>query len=190
VLSVAGRRRATDQGERGQSLVEFALVLPVFFLIVFAIIQFGMIMGAQDGLANSVREATRYAATVPVSNTGDAGTCSANGTAGKQTYDRLLLVLAQKVPAFNAANLVACGAPAPASTVTYCVRQNPDATYSIWVQVTAVYRHQLFIPVIAAIVDRMDGTADNRLRATASEQMRVETFTLTSTVPGGFATCA
>lgn len=183
------RVSAAARGKRGQSLVEFALVLPVFFLIVFGVIQFGMIMGAQDGLANSVREAARYSATVPVANTGDSGTCSTSGTAAKQTYDRLLTVLAQKVPAFALGNLVACGASAPASTVTYCVRQNPDSTYSIWVQVKAVYRHQLFIPVIAAIVDRIDGTADDRLRAIASEQMRVETYTLTSTAPGGFPPC-
>ena len=171
--------------------MEFALVIPVFFLIVFAIIQFGMIMGAQDGLSNAVREATRYASTVPVSNTSDAGSCgSAVGVAGRDTYDRLVTMLQQKVPGYASSNLVKCGDPAPASRVSYCVRQNPDSTYSIWVQVVAVYKHQLFIPVISAIVDRLDGLPDNRLRATATEQMRVETFNLTSTIPGGFSTCA
>lgn len=175
----------------GQALVEFALVLPIFFLTIFAIIQFSMVLGAQDGLSNSVREATRYAATVPVSNTSDAGACYPTpGTgAARSTFDRLTLVLSQKVPGYVPANLVPCGAASTDSKVTYCVRSNPDATYSIWVQVTAVYRHQLFIPIISTIVDQLDGTSDNRLRATATEQMRVETYSLTSTVPGGFSTC-
>jgi Flp pilus assembly protein TadG len=175
---------------RGQALVEFALVVPVFFLIVFAVIQFGMIMGAQDGLDNAVREATRYASTVPVSNSGDAGSCSTSGTAAKLTYDRLLTTLQQKVPAFSATNLVPCGVAATDSKVTYCVRANPDSTWSIWVQVTAAYKHPLFVPIVSAIVDRLDGTPDNHLRATATEQMRVETYSLTSTIPGGFSTCA
>ena len=183
------KRRAGGSERRGQGLVEFALVLPVFFLIVFGIIQFGMIMGAQDGLASAVREATRYASTVPVSNTTDAGTCSTGGTPAKLAYDRLVAMLQQKVPGFASANLVTCSDPGPHSQVTYCTRQNADSTYSIWVQVTAIYKHQLFIPVISAIVDRLDGTVDNRLRASATEQMRVETFTLTSTAPGGFSTC-
>ncbi len=178
------------RGNRGQSLVEFALVVPIFLLIVFAIIQFGMIMGAQDGLSNAVREATRYASTVPVSNTADEGSCAGAGTPINATFSRLTTMLQQKMPGYVSANLVPCGTNPTDSKVSYCVRRNPDATYSIWVQVTAVYKHQLFIPVISAIVDGLDGTPDNRLRATATEQMRVETFTLASPTPGGFPTCA
>jgi Flp pilus assembly protein TadG len=188
------RRHPRTDRERtrqsGQSLVEFALVVPIFLLIVFAIIQFGMIMGAQDGLSNAVREATRYASTVPVSNTADEGSCAGAGTPINATFSRLTTMLQQKMPGYVSANLVPCGTNPTDSKVTYCVRLNPDNTYSIWVQVTAVYRHQLFIPVISAIVDRLDGTSDNRLRATATEQMRVETFTLSSPTPGGFPTCA
>ena len=182
------RRRRREQG---QALVEFALVLPVFLLVVFSIIQFGMLLGGQDALANSVREATRYAATVPVANTSDAGTCGSG--VGSQVYIKLTAALQQKMPNYIAANLVGCGAPAPSSSVSYCIRANPSTpgslTYSIWVQVTAVYGHPLFTPLVGSILDPLDGVADGRLRATASEQMRVETFNLSGPYLGGFPAC-
>jgi Flp pilus assembly protein TadG len=45
----------------GQSLVEFALVLPIFLLLVFAIFDVGRVVWASDSLANAAREAARYA---------------------------------------------------------------------------------------------------------------------------------
>jgi len=55
-----GRRR-NRRRTRGQSLAEFALVLPVFLLIVFAIIDLGRVIWATDDLANAAREGARYA---------------------------------------------------------------------------------------------------------------------------------
>ena len=180
-------RRTRRHSEDGQGLVEFALVAPIFFLIFFAVVQFGMIMGAQDGLDNAVREATRYAATVPISNTADAGACGSAGSAAGMTYARLLSDMAQRVPAYSQANVVPCGS---GTSVTYCTKQNPDSTYSIWVRITAQYKHSLFVPLIGAIVDRLDGTADNKLLAKATEEMRVETFTLASGTNGGLTVCS
>ena len=173
---------------QGQALVEFALVLPVFLLVVFSVIQFGFLLGGQDAMSNAVREATRYASTLPVANTTDAGSCSC-GT-GQQAYNQLLTSLRAKVPGFVPGNLVACGAAAPASSVSYCIRSNPDATYSIYVTVSVVYRQPLFVPLVGPIVDRIDGTADNALRTSASEQMRVETYNLSGGYLGGFPTCS
>lgn len=48
--------------ERGQSLVEFALLLPVFILIVFLTIQFGIILNAYVSITHLSREGARYAA--------------------------------------------------------------------------------------------------------------------------------
>ena len=41
--------RADDS--RGQALVEFALVAPIFFLMVFSIIGLGILFGGQNGLS-------------------------------------------------------------------------------------------------------------------------------------------
>ena len=54
---------------RGQAVPEFALVAPLLFLILFAIIQFGFTLGGQIGFTNGVREAARYASTVPKATT-------------------------------------------------------------------------------------------------------------------------
>lgn len=52
-------RRADQQ--RGQSLLEFALVLPIFFLLLFGAIDLGRVIWAQDNLKAAAREAARYA---------------------------------------------------------------------------------------------------------------------------------
>lgn len=47
----------------GQTLAEFALVLPVLVLILFGIVQFGIIFWAQNTLTQVVRDTGRWAAT-------------------------------------------------------------------------------------------------------------------------------
>jgi hypothetical protein len=54
-------RRRPRRGQRGQSLVEFALVIPVFLLILFAIFDFGFLAFARLTLINATREGTRWA---------------------------------------------------------------------------------------------------------------------------------
>lgn len=48
---------------RGQSLAEFALIFPVFMLILGGIIQFGVIFWGQNTLNQVVRDTGRWAAT-------------------------------------------------------------------------------------------------------------------------------
>jgi hypothetical protein len=47
---------------RGQALVEFALVFPIFMLLLMAIIVFGLFVFYNQQLENAAREAARYAA--------------------------------------------------------------------------------------------------------------------------------
>jgi len=47
-------------GARGQALVEFALVAPVFFLLLFAVIEGGRFILYYETLANATREGARY----------------------------------------------------------------------------------------------------------------------------------
>ena len=54
------RFRRASRG-RGQAMVEFALVAPIFFLMVFAIIEGGRFMLYYQTLNNAVREGARYA---------------------------------------------------------------------------------------------------------------------------------
>ncbi|MFL5755050.1 MAG: TadE/TadG family type IV pilus assembly protein [Chloroflexota bacterium] len=47
--------------DRGQALVEFGLVVPVFLFILLGIVDFGRVVWANDSLANAAREGARYA---------------------------------------------------------------------------------------------------------------------------------
>jgi len=66
-MSVILRRitRRRGKGEGGQSLVEFTLVLPIFLLVLFAIIDFGMAFNAWITVTNSAREGARVGAVRP-----------------------------------------------------------------------------------------------------------------------------
>ena len=53
--------RTRRRRSRGQALVEFALLAPVFFLVLFAIIEAGRFMFYYETLNNATREGARYA---------------------------------------------------------------------------------------------------------------------------------
>lgn len=54
-------RRRQFHGQRGQSLAEFALIAPLFFLTIFAIIEFGRAVYIIQTLTNAAHEGARYA---------------------------------------------------------------------------------------------------------------------------------
>ena len=55
------RRRA---GERGQSLVEFTLILPVFLLVLLGMLEYGSAYDHRTAMAYAVREGARVGASL------------------------------------------------------------------------------------------------------------------------------
>lgn len=55
-----GPMRRRGPGSRGQALAEFALVLPIFLLILFGIIDGGRLVFANNHLAEAAREGSRW----------------------------------------------------------------------------------------------------------------------------------
>jgi Flp pilus assembly protein TadG len=166
---VLGQRSV--RSDHGQALPEFALIVPVLLLLLFGIIQFGILLSGQIGFTNGVREAARYASTVPTA------------TAAQVETELQTRALPKAIPGFIASNF-----DAGATVVSYCSYTNPDHTiaspsYSIKVRVSATYRHWVFMPFL----DGIDGTADGALAASVTEEMRVENPRLTS--PGGIPAC-
>lgn len=51
-----------DQSESGAALVEFTILMPVLFLILFGIVEFGMIVFTQNNMTNAAREGARTSA--------------------------------------------------------------------------------------------------------------------------------
>lgn len=54
--------RKRNDGERGQAMTEFALIVPIFLLLVFAIVDFGMGFHAWITVTNAAREGARLGA--------------------------------------------------------------------------------------------------------------------------------
>ncbi|MGC9350030.1 MAG: TadE/TadG family type IV pilus assembly protein [Anaerolineae bacterium] len=59
------KEQATLPSERGQQLVEFALILPVLLLLLLGIMEFGIVIFSYDTIANVGREVARYGAVHP-----------------------------------------------------------------------------------------------------------------------------
>jgi len=188
--------RRPGRRERGQALPEFALIAPIFFLILFGIIQLGVVFAGQNGMSNAAREAARYASTLPTPDKIAAGDCALTGSNAGRVYNQLRTVsLPQYIPGFVVGNLTAasplsgCGATALTGTtsgVGYCYRVNDDGlTYSLRVRVAVVYRHPLFIPLVGRIF-----SSTNTWQLAALEEMRVEgPDRSVSGGFGGFSSC-
>ena len=152
--------------EGGQALVEFALVAPIFFLILFGIIQAGLLFGGQNALTNAVRETARYAAPYRVVDAAGASTTCPT------VADSLTAVLG--AGAFTAD---------PARTtelITYTWKQDVNNLWYVSVTVKVTYRFPLYVPLVSNVLDGLDGVADQSLKLTAQEEMRVENDPLAS----------
>jgi Flp pilus assembly protein TadG len=175
-------RAISRRSGRGQALAEFALVAPIFFLLVFSVIQIGLVFASQNGLVDAVRNAARRAATYRVND----------GSFDLTIWPDICASIAAEVDAQMSRRVVGYNPANLTRAVSYEWVQTPDDDtsvdeYFLVAHVTATYRNPLYVPLISAFLDRADGTADDVLALTASEQMRVEnpglTFTSGST-PG------
>ena len=53
------------RNQKGQALVEFAIILPLLFLLIFGIFEFGRAMFIKNSLNNAARSAVRVAVVTP-----------------------------------------------------------------------------------------------------------------------------
>ena len=172
-MRVRPGRRQTERERgrvRGQALVEFAIILPLLLLILTGILQFGVLLAGQVAFVNGVREAARYGS---VLQTASPAAVNADGA---QVVGQLNVVLTSGVPGYDPSRL----SNAEACYIGY---QNPNSdppTYSVELTVSADYSHPLFVPIVAQILDILDGTIDGGFRLHASERFRGENPPLTS----------
>jgi Flp pilus assembly protein TadG len=57
--ALRGRIRSLARPKRGQAMIEFALILPIFLLVVFGTLDLGRIVFLKAELENAVREGAR-----------------------------------------------------------------------------------------------------------------------------------
>jgi len=158
----------TPRRARGQALAEFAIIAPLFFLMIFFVIQIGLIFAAQNGLVDGVRNAARRAATYRINDQSfDATVWSSICATISTELDKQLGDGRTGILGFNVANRT--------RTIAYEWQQNPGGgDYFLVAHVSASYKNQLYVPLVSAFLDITDGTMDNKVRLSASEQMRVE----------------
>jgi Flp pilus assembly protein TadG len=118
--------------DRGQALVEFAVVFPVFALLLFGLVDIGRLVYVNNAIAEGAREAARWGAVQSRSNT----------TTGRASIGDHAEASMAAVPA---ATITVTCSDRVGATRTTCVTNN-----FLTVQVTTTV--ELFTPVIAQIV--------------------------------------
>jgi Flp pilus assembly protein TadG len=165
VHSTAYTEPPRSRAERGQALVEFALVATLMVLLLAAVVQFGLIFERQIGINNAVREAARRGATLSTADSGAANTNAAWTLGQLQT----LLANSQEYSAAQARNLRVCF-NTPAAPYDTDAAGNKQ----VMVTVEAGYSHPLFLPLISAILDGLDGSNDSGLLLSTTASFRVQ----------------
>lgn len=154
------------QRTRGQGLVEFALVLPIFLLLLFSIVDAGRYVFLNSAMSNAAREAARLGS-VEASWKGSSDP-SCGGTAGpvcptNDTQLRTHITTAanrQMAPFGQVGNLyINCTAsttpPTGAWTTTSCVNNTPGSLLSVRV----TYSWRAITPIISNILGTIDSQA-------------------------------
>ena len=151
---------------RGAAAVEFAIIAPLLFVLIFGIIEFGAILYNQSVITNASREGARYAATFY--------TNPANATAQRPTCDEIKNYVATYVNAYFLS--FKSSTPFSASNVT-CPKTVPSqnnfgyAGYVDTVGIVYTYNFLVFPNLQELLVG---GSIDDSLKLTAQTAMRDE----------------
>lgn len=141
-------RRTDRRDARGQSLVEFALVLFPLMLILLGAIQFAIIWATQIGVTNAVRDSVRAASGVqPIDSTGAVTSAQEIAYAGSIKSTILVPALGANVPFYGSGNL-------QSATICYSSFRDASGEPALQTTVTVVYGHAIFIPFIADVLGR------------------------------------
>ncbi|MBN1259754.1 MAG: pilus assembly protein [Anaerolineae bacterium] len=85
------KRRGSLKAQKGQELVEFALVAPVLILLIVAIVEFMLVVLSYNTIANAAREGARYGSIHPSDVAGIEA--AARDMAPSLDHDRLIIVI-------------------------------------------------------------------------------------------------
>ena len=61
----AGTRRRARRDQRGAAILEFALVAPLFFLVILGLVTFGMILAKKQSITNAAADMRKMLACNP-----------------------------------------------------------------------------------------------------------------------------
>jgi len=170
-----------NQGRRGQALVEFALVLPIFLLILFGTLDVGRLVYTNSAVSQAAREGARLAAAEAawvglsspgcVSGAGDIGTgnpgahvCPGSIAALKSdivdAVNRMAVGLDRVTTVYISCNAGATsGDPAPTGSWTESSGGNgctasgaPTGSHGDLISVRIEYNYRPLTPIISSIL--------------------------------------
>jgi Flp pilus assembly protein TadG len=127
MIRLIPRRRARHilREEDGASAVEFAIVFPVFFLLLFGILEFARLAWAVNSLQYAVAQGARYVTLSPTSITSKPTTSSCASWSSAAYKTAVQTYLQNQLTAYRASATasvpvasVSCGATPPTLTVT------------------------------------------------------------------------
>ena len=150
------KRRPTKRGQRGQSLVEFAMVLPILTILIFGVIDFSLGLRSYISLTNATREGARYAA---VGNTAGAFPTDCDGVTNTNTVGRVCVAM----EGLNLDNI-------DSLSVTYPDGEAPGNS----VVVSAEYTHEFITPLAAMASFFSGGSFPETITLETSSDMRLE----------------
>jgi len=109
------RTTRARRGEAGQTLVEFALVLPFFLLVMFAIIEFAFVFSGMLGISYATRDAALLAAEAGNADGADCVIIQAvdNAVTAPADDNRIQAVVIYRADQ-NGTEMPACRTPGPA----------------------------------------------------------------------------
>jgi Flp pilus assembly protein TadG len=158
------RRRPAAARARGQSLVEFALVLVPLLVLVLGIIQFGLIFNSYVTVTNAAREGARSGTIYVYDRTlSKAQNDAARNVVIRTQVLAAMNLLAKTAPQFAGGSTWTQNGTAYTNgdlTVTYAIPAGvteSDPRTGQTITVRAVYHQDLIIPMIAAFLPQDAG---------------------------------
>jgi Flp pilus assembly protein TadG len=155
----ARARRCDPIRARGQSLVEFALVLLPLFLLILGVIQFGLIFNSYVTMTNAAREGARTGTIYVYDRTlSKAQNDTARNAAIRASVLASMNLLAKTSPQFAGGSTWTANGTIFTNgdmTITYAVPvgvTESDPRTGQTITVRAVYHQDLIIPMIAAVL--------------------------------------
>jgi len=131
------RRAASRKATSGQALAEFALIAPLFFLILFGIIEGGRFIFYYEVLNNATREGARYAIVNGANTIGCSTGPSAPGTTSCDPTGADVI----RVVRSNAFGI-------PPASVSVTPTWAPDNGRGSTVTIGATYSYRTLIPLV------------------------------------------
>jgi TadE-like protein len=157
--------RRTLRGARGVSIIEFALVLPVLFILIFSILDFGLYFFAQHTVQFATREGVRVALVGRTMN-------DANGNAMSREASIVKTISDHAAIAVSPTQLQICIYPVNpdySDPPDWSNRQDAGDPGS-YMRVRTRYDYRFMSPILAAL------SADGRLAVKAQATYRNELF--------------